>query len=88
MIFELEMMIKFVFEKSLPSFQLVGYDENEQDEEKEEKNGAHKHLSSSLTSLASKYSGHVVLCKNKANILKTTLTVVILGTSLIIRCFE
>ena len=31
------MMMKFVFEKSLPSFQLVGYDENEQDEEEEKK---------------------------------------------------
>ena len=31
---------------------------------KKKKNGAHKHLSSSLTSLASKYSRHVVLCKN------------------------
>ena len=32
--------------------------------ENKKKNGAHKHLSSSLTFFASKYSRHVVLCKN------------------------
>ena len=48
-------MIKFVFEKRLPSFQLVGYDE---DEEKE-KNGAHKHCS--LFSKTLRQNIHVML---------------------------